>query len=101
MSERYEALCEGARPLRQARDHPAKPLLRLDLTTSSVAAGADLLLADLRALVARRGIDCTLLTTGTFASPSPCPRSISTSRAGAGALRPPPARPTRFSSSLK
>ena len=66
MSERYEALCEGARPLRQARDHPAKPLLRLDLTTSSVAAGADLLLADLRALVARRGIDCTLLTTGTF-----------------------------------
>ena len=35
----YDALAEQARALRESRDRPTRPLIRVDLTTSSVAAG--------------------------------------------------------------
>ncbi len=70
----YDAMAEEARALRRRRDAPERPLLRVDLTTSSVAAGADALLGELRRVVAARGIDCEIVTVGTlgfsFAQPT-------------------------------
>ena len=70
----YDALRAAAAGLRERRDRPTRPLLRVDLTTSSVAAGADTLLNELRRVIAARGVDCEIVTVGTlglsFAQPT-------------------------------
>ncbi len=70
----YDAMLTAAGALREHRDNPQKPLIRVDLTTSSVAAGADALLGELRREADSRGIDCEIITVGTlgfsFAQPT-------------------------------
>ncbi len=66
VSAAYETLREAARPLREARERPLRPLLRVDLTTSSVAAGGDATLAALRRALRERQLDCDLITVGTL-----------------------------------
>ena len=71
MSAAYEALRAGAGPPREARE---RPLLRVDLTTSSVAAGADGTLSRLRESIAARGLDVEIVRVGSlglsFAEPT-------------------------------
>ena len=70
----YDALAEQARALRESRDRPTRPLIRVDLTTSSVAAGADVLLGELRAALAASSVETDLITVGalgfSFAQPT-------------------------------
>ena len=66
MNGAYEALRAAAQPQWEQRLRPRRPLLRVDLTTSSVAAGGDALLTALRRLVAAGGIDCEIMTVGTL-----------------------------------
>ena len=66
MNGAYEALRAAAQPHWERRLRPRRPLLRVDLTTSSVAAGGDALLTALRRLVAAGGIDCEIMTVGTL-----------------------------------
>ncbi|MCY3887581.1 MAG: SLBB domain-containing protein [Chloroflexi bacterium] len=67
MSERYAALraaaCAGWDD-RHGID-AERTVLRVDLSTSSIAAGADRTLAALRAAVAARRLDCAIVVTGT------------------------------------
>ena len=71
MSAAYEALRDAAGGPREARE---RPLLRVDITTSSVAAGADAMLARLRAAIAARGLDVEIVRVGSlglsFAEPT-------------------------------
>ena len=70
-SSKYDALREAAGPPRAALE---RPLLRVDITTSSVAAGADATLARLRAAIAARALDLEIVTVGSlglsFAEPT-------------------------------
>ena len=66
MSAAFEALQASVEALRAARAQPSRPLLRVDLTTSSIAAGAEETLARLRAVLAARAIDADLITVGTL-----------------------------------
>jgi NADH:ubiquinone oxidoreductase subunit F (NADH-binding) len=67
----YEALRAQAGAPRGARE---RPLLRVDITTSSVAAGGDATLARLREAVATRGLELDIVTVGSlgfsFAEPT-------------------------------
>ncbi len=63
MSAPYEALRAAAGPPRQAAE---RPLLRVDLSTSSVAAGADATLARLRQAVAGPGPAVEIVTVGSL-----------------------------------
>ena len=71
MSAAYEALRAAAGAPREARE---RPLLRVDVTTSSVAAGADATLERLRASIAARGLDVEIARVGSlglsFAEPT-------------------------------
>ena len=66
MSAAFAALQARVEALRSARAQPSRPLLRVDLTTSSIAAGAEATLARLRAVLAERGIDAEVITVGTL-----------------------------------
>lgn len=71
MSAAYEALVAAAGAT--AASEP-RPLLRVDISTSSVAAGADAVLGRLRESVAARGIEVEIVTVGSlglsFAAPT-------------------------------
>ena len=64
-STAYAALRADARAAWQERQAPARTVLRVDLSTSSIAAGADRTLAALRQAVAARALDCSIVLTGT------------------------------------
>ena len=66
VSEAYDRLRTEAAARWESRQQPARTLLRVDLTTSSVAAGADALLTALRRIVRERGIDCEIIAAGSF-----------------------------------
>ena len=66
MSAAYEALREAAELEAAPRRAPERPLLRVDLSTSSIAAGADLLWEALEAAIAAAGHDVELVRVGTL-----------------------------------
>ena len=66
MSAAYEALREAAELEAAPRRAPERPLLRVDLSTSSIAAGADLLWEALEAAIAAGGHDVELVRVGTL-----------------------------------
>ena len=66
MSAAYEALREAAELEAAPRRAPERPLLRVDLSTSSIAAGADLLWEALEAAIAAAGHDVDLVRVGTL-----------------------------------
>lgn len=66
MSAAYDALREAAELEAAPRRAPQRPLLRVDLSTSSVAAGADLLWEALEAAIAADGHDVELVRVGTL-----------------------------------
>ena len=66
MSAAYEALREAAELEAAPRRAPDRPLLRVDLSTSSIAAGADLLWEALEAAIAAGGHDVDLVRVGTL-----------------------------------
>ena len=66
MSAAYDALRETAELEAAPRRAPQRPLLRVDLSTSSIAAGADLLWEALEAAIAADGHDVELVRVGTL-----------------------------------
>ncbi len=66
MSAAYDALREAAELEAAPRRAPQRPLLRVDLSTSSIAAGADLLWEALEAAIAADGHDVELVRVGTL-----------------------------------
>ena len=66
MSAAYDALREAADLEAAPRRTPERPLLRVDLSTSSIAAGADLLWEALEAAIAAGGHDVELMRVGTL-----------------------------------
>ena len=66
MSAAYDALREAAELEAAPRRAPERPLLRVDLSTSSIAAGADLLWEALEAAIAAAGGDVELAAVGTL-----------------------------------
>lgn len=66
MSAAYGALREAAEIEAAPRRSPNRPLLRVDLSTSSIAAGADLLWEALEAAIAADGRDVELIRVGTL-----------------------------------
>ena len=66
MSEAYEALQAAALIAWGDRDDPPRPLIRVDISTSSVAAGADLLLDRLQAALTAGPIEADLLRVGSL-----------------------------------
>ena len=66
MSTAYDALREAAELEAAPRRAPERPLLRFDLSTSSIAAGADLLWEALEAAIAVAGCDVELAAVGTL-----------------------------------
>ena len=66
MSAAYDALRESAEIAAAPRRAPERPLLRVDLSTSSIAVGADLLWEALEAAIAANGYDLELVRVGTL-----------------------------------
>lgn len=66
MSAAYDVLREAAELEVAPRRAPQRPLLRVDLSTSSIAAGADLLWEALEAAIAADGHDVELVRVGTL-----------------------------------
>lgn len=66
MSAAYDVLREAAELEAAPRRAPERPLLRVDLSTSSIAAGADLLWEALEAAIAAAGCDVELAAVGTL-----------------------------------
>src|SRR5579884_2951862 len=60
----YVDLRQAAEPIWQAVDHPERPVLLVDISTTSLAHGADATQAALREAAASRGLDCEVGTTG-------------------------------------
>ena len=65
MSDTYTALREAGRAVWQERHALDRIVLRVDISTSSIAAGADLTLAALHEAIAARKLDCSIVLTGT------------------------------------
>ena len=66
MSSEYQALREAAEANAAARRAPNRPLIRVDLSTSSIAAGADLLWEAFEAELASGDYDAELMRVGTL-----------------------------------
>ena len=66
MSSEYQAIREAAEVSAAARRAPTSPLIRVDLSTSSIAAGADLLWEALEAALAQGEHDAELVSVGTL-----------------------------------
>jgi NADH-quinone oxidoreductase subunit F len=66
MSSEYQAICEAAEVSAAARRAPTSPLIRVDLSTSSIAAGADLLWEALEVALAQGDHDAELVSVGTL-----------------------------------
>ena len=66
MSSEYQAIREAAEVSAAARRAPARPLVRVDLSTSSIAAGADLLWEALEVALAESEHDAELVSVGTL-----------------------------------
>ena len=66
MSSEYQAIREAAEASSAARRAPTRPLIRVDLSTSSIAAGADLLWEALEAALTESDHDAELVSVGTL-----------------------------------
>ena len=90
MSEAYDAIREAAELAAQPRRAPERPLLRVDLSTSSIAAEADRLWEALAPLAQARGVE--LMRVGTLGLSWLQP-VVELERPGAGAVVYGPLRP--------
>ena len=66
MSSEYQAIREAAEVSAAARRAPVRPLVRVDLSTSSIAAGADLLWEALEVALAESEHNAELVSVGTL-----------------------------------